>query len=267
MKPGDLTTLANVKAWLNTGSTAFPPSDDNLLARMITAASSFVLTWLSRDIVATDYTLTVNGDNTNKVFTPQYPIIAVSALSINGNVIPAATNPPIGSGFLWDKESIFNVGYPYPVGFQNVTFTYTAGYQSAESLTVPADNVFQIPVASLGRPWVTDRGVKFANGISLFKVAANPATGQYAVIEVDGVMKYQFADVNAGAAIVVTYGYCPADLEQALIEMIAERYMTRDRISQVSKSFGGEVISFSQKDFNANVADIFKQYRNVVPIL
>jgi hypothetical protein len=44
---GDLTTLADVKAWLQTGQSAFPATDDALLTRLITAASQFIQTWLN----------------------------------------------------------------------------------------------------------------------------------------------------------------------------------------------------------------------------
>jgi hypothetical protein len=41
---GDLTTLADVKAWLQTGQSAFPPTDDALLTRLVTAASQYIQT-------------------------------------------------------------------------------------------------------------------------------------------------------------------------------------------------------------------------------
>jgi hypothetical protein len=258
-----------VKGWLNTGSATFPATDDVLLGRMISAASRFVLTYLSRDIAATDYTVTVNGDDTQKIFPYQYPIIGVSALSINGTAQQPATMPPTRSGYAWDKESIFIYGFGFTRGFQNITYTYSAGFQAAETTVIPNDNKFTIPVATLGRPWVNDRGVtRSINGIALVKVAAAPAIGQYAIVEQNGVMNYLFnaTDAANNPGIIITYGYCPEDLEQALIEMIGERYSVRERIGQVSKSFGGEVISFSQKDFNDNNRDTFYQYRNVVPI-
>jgi gp6-like head-tail connector protein len=55
MAASDLTTLADVKAWLNTTGT-FGTTDDALLTRLITAASQFLKNWLSRDIVLTNYT-------------------------------------------------------------------------------------------------------------------------------------------------------------------------------------------------------------------
>jgi hypothetical protein len=48
MAYGDLTTLADVKAWLQTGQNPFPATDDALLTRLITAASQFVQSWLGR---------------------------------------------------------------------------------------------------------------------------------------------------------------------------------------------------------------------------
>src|SRR5437763_1458264 len=48
MAYGDLTNLADVKAWLQTGQSPFPSTDDLLLQRLITAASDFIQNWLGR---------------------------------------------------------------------------------------------------------------------------------------------------------------------------------------------------------------------------
>src|SRR5437660_3015209 len=47
---GDLTTLTDVKAWLQVGQNPFPATDDALLQRLITASSHFILSWLNRQI-------------------------------------------------------------------------------------------------------------------------------------------------------------------------------------------------------------------------
>ena len=52
---GDLTTLADVKAWLQTGQAAFPATDDALLTRLVTAASQYIQTWLNREIASADF--------------------------------------------------------------------------------------------------------------------------------------------------------------------------------------------------------------------
>src|SRR5712672_1141656 len=55
MAYGDLTTLADVKAWLQTGQNPFPATDDALLQRLISAASEFIQNWLGRQIVSADW--------------------------------------------------------------------------------------------------------------------------------------------------------------------------------------------------------------------
>lgn len=268
MKAGDLTTLANVKVWLNTGAPdTYPSTDDTLLARMITAASSFAKSWLSRDLIPTDYTLTLNGNGGAQMFMPQYPIISVSAVSVNGTAISArTTGQPSSPGFFYDKESVYNNGNGFPNGLQNIVISYSAGFQvSNEAATIPA-TPFQLAVSSLGRTWTADRGIMLANGTALVKVAAAPAAGQYAVVAVGGAWVYQFNTANANAAILISYGYCPEELEQALIELIGERYKTRERIGQTSKTIKDQTVGYSQKDFNDNIRDVFNQLKNVVPL-
>ena len=58
---GDLTTLADVKAWLQPGQAAFPATDDALLTRLITAASQYIQTWLNRQISLANYLETRDG--------------------------------------------------------------------------------------------------------------------------------------------------------------------------------------------------------------
>jgi hypothetical protein len=55
MALGDLTTLADVKTWLQTGHNAFPVTDDALLTRLVTSASEYIQSWLNRSIALADY--------------------------------------------------------------------------------------------------------------------------------------------------------------------------------------------------------------------
>src|SRR5207237_976011 len=61
MPYGDLTTLADVKAWLQTGQNPFPATDDALLQRLIAAASEFIQNWLGRPIASGDWLETRDG--------------------------------------------------------------------------------------------------------------------------------------------------------------------------------------------------------------
>src|SRR5437667_9509270 len=47
---GALTSLAEVKAWLQTGQSAFPVTDDELLTRLVTSARAYRHSWLSSPI-------------------------------------------------------------------------------------------------------------------------------------------------------------------------------------------------------------------------
>ena len=73
-----------------------------------------------------------------------------------------------------------------------------------------------------------------------------------------GVQNIQLAYTAGFAAI-------PTEIEQAVIEWIADRYVSRDRISINSKTLAGETISFAQNDIPDPVMAILRPYRKVVP--
>ena len=81
---GDLTMLDDVKAWLQTGQSAFPDTDDALLARLITAASRFVESWLGRPIAAADWQEVRDGTGGQRLAFANIPVTAVLSLSIDG---------------------------------------------------------------------------------------------------------------------------------------------------------------------------------------
>lgn len=148
MAAGDLCTLSDVKAWLNVvpGNTA----NDAVLTRLITAASQAIKTWMARPLLQDTYTETYDGTGINRLTLRNFPITAVSALTVNGLTVPPATSP-VSFGYLFDQYGLFLVGgtaWPanipqtpsiwagsyFPKASQNVTVTYTAGYVS-----VPVD--------------------------------------------------------------------------------------------------------------------------------
>lgn len=59
-------------------------------------------------------------------------------------------------------------------------------------------------------------------------VAATPSAGQYNVSA--GVYTFSAADV--GAAVLISYGFIPAAINNACIEWVAERYRYRTRVGQ-----------------------------------
>jgi Phage gp6-like head-tail connector protein len=132
MAYGDLTTLADVKSWLQTGQSAFPPTDDALLTRLITAASQYIQTWLSRQIAQSDYVEVRDGTGGQRLQFACFPVSAVLSLTIDGLTIPPAPPPSPSTGFtagyLFSQTQLAVRGYYFTRGTQNVAVTYTAGY-------------------------------------------------------------------------------------------------------------------------------------------
>lgn len=125
MAAGDLTTLANAKAWFS------PPlattADDALLTRLITAASQYIQSWLGRQIASQNYTETRDGAGGRKLVLANAPVTVVATLSIDGIAIPAASGPSV-AGYVFSATTIYLQSYLFTPGYQNVAVAYTAGY-------------------------------------------------------------------------------------------------------------------------------------------
>lgn len=135
MAYGDLTTLADVKAWLQTGQNPFPATDDALLIRLVTAASGFILGWLGRPIAAADWVEVRDGSGGQRLAFANTPVTAMLGLTIDGLTIPPV---PAGSafaaGYVFSPTELAVRGYVFTRRVQNVVITYTAGYT-----TIPPD--------------------------------------------------------------------------------------------------------------------------------
>jgi hypothetical protein len=132
MAYGDLTTLADVKAWLQTGQSAFPPTDDALLTRLITAASQYIQTWLNRRIAQADYLEMRDGTGGQRLQFACFPVSAVLSLTIDGILIPPAPPPApntgLTAGYVFSPTQLAVRGYYFTRRAQNIVVTYTAGY-------------------------------------------------------------------------------------------------------------------------------------------
>lgn len=139
MPYGDLTTLADVKAWLQVGAAPFPATDDSLLTRLIAAASGFIETWLHRPILSADWLEIRDGTGGQRLAFANIPVTAVLSLTIDGLAIPPAPPPGelgggFGPGYMFTATELALRGFVFTRRPQNVIVTYTAGYA-----TVPPD--------------------------------------------------------------------------------------------------------------------------------
>jgi len=219
---------------------------------------------------------TRDGTGGDALVLRQWPVIAVSSLTVDATVIPQATSA-IGAGWTceaWDgvppgrpqllslSGFIFGCAYPAAENNQNVLVTYQAGYQvTNEAQTISGGG------ATVNAPygaWASDAGVTYANGTALTKVAGAPAIGQYALGSTAGT--YVFSSGDNGASILISYGFVPSDLADACIELVSERYKYSERIGEKTHSLGGnETVSFDNARFTPLVAALLEPYRNLLP--
>lgn len=251
MAASDLTTLANVLAWV---PTANPTSAfESVAQRLISQLSTMMLDYLQRaPLYSRGFTDTFDGQGTPVEFLDQWPVTSVSSVTIDGIAIlpapilgtltaPVAMFPSSGYRFTpWDgtlpgmPQTVSIIGGRYARGFQNCVISYAAGYLiSGEAQTVPGTGPYTVaPVAPRGN-WCFDNGVTYTNGTALVPVKASPTVGQYVAPAPQGaspVLVYTFNAADANAAILLSYSYIPGTLEDACINWVAERLAYRNRI-------------------------------------
>ncbi len=252
MAVGDLTTLANVKAFLGVTAT----TSDAFLQSRIAAVSGQIRGWLSRSsLLSQSYTDTYDGTGGRKLMLRNWPVTAISALTINGTSIAAGSYPAGSSGgvvsfdgdFLdawdglppgyyfstWDgyapgrRIPLELNGFRFYRGSQNIQVTYTAGYRRTEAFTLASP--YTVTLAQSEGIFAADAGVTYASGVALIPVTSSPATGQYVPPALTAPGLYTFAAGDSGAVVTVAYSFVPAALEQACIDAVAWYYFQQQQ--------------------------------------
>jgi len=197
-----------------------------------------------------------------------FPVTSVASLSIDGVTVPPRAPLALPqtaaswSGYVFDDVRLMLSGWTFCRGFNNVAVAYAAGFLvSNEAQTIPATSPYTL--ATLAHWNAGDRGVTYANGTALVAVIGAPGVGQYAV-DADGL--YTFNAADAGAAVLISYGYVPSDIEQAAIDMIGDWFVYRSRIGKLSEAIEGQSITFTNQGITARAQGVLNQYRSVAPI-
>jgi hypothetical protein len=143
---GDLTTLSDVRAWLQTGTQPYPSTDDALLTRLVSAASTFVQSWLNRPIVSADWQEVRDGVGSQTLVFAVQPVSAVLLVAVNNRIIPpvpsvvpapigeAVISFPFQAGYKFTATALTIFGFPVWREKMSVLLQYTAGFP-----TVPFD--------------------------------------------------------------------------------------------------------------------------------
>jgi hypothetical protein len=178
------TTLPLVRAYL--GLEPSQVEEDGFLGILVNEANAWILGELGRDIAENDYVETRNGNGTPILLLEQYPVSAVTSVTLDGEEIPERVDTGDGGWVLIDAPPgvlALDGGY-WTKGIQNVVIEYTAGYD---------------PI--------------------------------------------------------------PPDIQGAATEYAAQRYRARDRVGLMSRSVGGESVSYQTLTLPASISSVVERYR------
>lgn len=262
MLAGALATVPQVKTWL--GIDLNSTTDDDLLQRLVSSASAFVLNYLSLETFAkSSHTEVYDGYGSTFMVLRQQPALSVAAVSFNGVPITEATgdglNNPFTNGYKLFRQNLTLFGKCFPTGRSTVMVEYTSGYQIVEQHRIPATGPYTVAV---NQTWLEDESVTIG-GVALVAVDASPGDMEYTVA--DGV--YTFNVGQANELVSITYSYVPDDVNQAVIELVGERYRYKDRIGYSSKSLGGqETVAFQSNNVPPFILNLLNKYIRVVPV-
>jgi hypothetical protein len=271
----DLCQLGDVKTWLGRMDT----NSDAVLAALITRTSRQIYSYLQRSSILPRTVIELrDGTGGTAMTLRQWPVISFASLTMGNYGIPQRTNP-CGPGWVleqWDgtppgraqtlslQGYSFGISVPGITNSQNVEFVYEAGYQTTSEPQTVANGSATV-LAPYGA-WASDTGVNYADGTPLIAVTGAPAVGQYQVTPGEP-GSYTFNSGDNGANILISYGFIPADLADACIELVGERFKYAQRIGETSHSLGGnETVSFNATRFTPLITALLQPYRNVVPV-
>ncbi len=271
MRAGDLTTLGNVKQWL--GIEPSNTNSDDLLNRLIRSASAFVLNYVQRPSIGLmKFEDVYDGRGNAFMVLRQYPVHSILALSLMGSPVQAATGDGITSAFsngfvlesadsTTSQQRLSLFGKVFPRARQSVYVSYMAGYVVRNEPQVVGDT--NSPTFNVFGTWLSDVSVTLADGTPLTLVTGTPAPMQYQAD--DGL--YTFNAAQAEDQVLVTYSYVPSDIEQAVWEMVGERFKAKDRIGYSSKTLGGqETVAFDTRSMTPYVRELLEPYKRVAPV-
>lgn len=275
---GDLTTLPTAKAYVE------PLPSDAVLGGLITRVSRMIQGCINRSLLVPKvYVEQFNGTGTQALVLPNYPLISLTSLVIDGVSTPISPQlgpsppptPQFGYRFQpWNGVPPGNpailelVGFNYGWGSQDVVVTYKAGYEIVgETATVVAGTPPKVTPATPYGIWATDEGVTYSDGAALVAVAANPSVGEYVVPDPEAstpILYYTFSSADVGQGIILNYGYVPGDVEQVALEMIAERASYRKRAGVRSQSLAGQEMITYDSGMNGWAVKALMPYVSVI---
>lgn len=255
-----------MKRYLNLNTT----TSDAVLASLIPSASDDFIRETGRDsFEIKQYTEVRDGRGSDFMQLIHWPVQAIlTGFTIDGRAIGASSGWN-SRGFQFDElGKITLVGYDFTPGRRNVVIPYLAGYAPIavqnELQTVPATAPYIITPQQPN--WRADAGVTyFVDGAALNPVTVAPAAGQYFIVPLGQPYagQYLFNAADAGAQVQLTYTYAgfPADIPQAINEIVGNRYRDRDHLDVDSITMGQTTTKYLTQDFSKHVWRVIKKHK------
>lgn len=283
MATGDLTTLSDVKAWLNTSGT-FGSTDDAIITRLITAASSFLARWLGRDVVETNYSELrdgLGGASHSFVFA-NFPVQQVYQVAVAGVAVPPILQ---SSGTLITSA---------PTAAGNPTLNFTAvpswvveGMAVTDPTTSGAVQANTTVQSTTSTTIVMNQNAAGSGVQSGDLIVLGPTPGSSVAVQPSSFYP-PFGFIFTPTKLVISgfyvprrplcvsliyqagYATVPYEIAQACIELVATRYkMERQHPGVTADHIGtaaGDGVTYSQKDMNAWMLTTLKQFKAVAPV-
>lgn len=253
----NLTSAARVSSFM-----AINPNQAAVLDPIIAGASAFVSRFTGKSFEPTLKQLVLDPPaSAEPKLIIRDPLISISELKVDKEVWPETVDFWNGSGYYVEKitsscTALHAISKTWPSLPRSIMLSYLSGYTDTFQEVIGPDN----SVSAL-LYWLDDVSVHL-NGVAATKVASAPAVGQYAVSSA-GVYTFNAADQAKTAKI--TYVCTPADVERAIVDLVAYTFSGRDRVGISSKTLGGqETISYSAAALTPTAAMLLKPFRSVV---
>lgn len=206
------TTIAKLKEYLFAQRGVTMPTDDALLSRLQDSAADFFDKMVGRSILTHTFTETRDGTGHDIIYPRNYPITAVTSVTINNIAITAAADT-VAWGYTFDNNAIY-IRAPFS------SFYYDAGVPGG---TYPLGNVL------LGVP------VRFTRGRQ-----------------------------NVVLSYTAGYATTPSDVEQAIVELVAFKFMERKHVGEKTQSVGGiNTTTYIIDDMPMSVKHVINAYQRV----
>lgn len=263
----DLTTLANVKQWLGV---------TGLLISAITNASPAVLSLTTRpntpllnggsyDIAGTAGMVGIDGTWTITVLSPtsfSIPFDSTSAGTYTGGAVVGITDPLL--------QRLITAASAAVETILNRTIAQTQYNETRDGQGMPFMLFKNYPVSAVASLSINGSAIQARPALGPSVTASN--FGGYVFDQTRLMLSgYSFLRGFQNVQVQYTAGFAttPADLEQAVIDIIGDWFKYRDRIGVAALGIDGQSISLTQfikTALPARAQLILDQYKRVAPI-